>query len=280
MLFTFEESSLLSELELNPTLQELSHKLRKDPSVISRDLKRISEKAPVIEKINGRWALTKMGSNMALWAKKIQIEQNEILGRDYSLTIATTREFASRILAPGFDYFLKESVRFKIITCENGIEEALLKGSADFGFDCGRPQDPGISYRPIIEEEIVTVLSTELSKKLKQLKMLELEEKDFLYYSRLSPLQCKNINVNNAKVSSNDIATIRALCVNGHGWATLPYYAVKEEIDSRKLKIIRGGEIKGYKFGVWCLRGRDSLAPWVKKAEQWLLTQALIEKEK
>lgn len=277
MIFTFEESNLLSELEQGPTLQELSHKLKKDPSVISRDLKRISEKAPVIEKINGRWALTPMGSNMALWAKKISIEQNEILGRDYTLTIATTREFAARILASDFNFFLKDSVRFKIITCEEGIEEALLKGVADFGFDCGRPHDPLIAFKSIIEEEIVTVISSSFQKKNKIKNVAELAEEDFIHYTRMSPLQCKNINVKNAKVASNDIAVIRSLILSHHGWATLPYYAVKEEIAKKSLTIIRGGEIKGYKFGVWYLRGRDSLQPWVKKAEEWLGSQALIE---
>ncbi|MFZ4713196.1 MAG: LysR family transcriptional regulator substrate-binding protein [Bacteriovoracaceae bacterium] len=277
MLFTFDESTLLSELETNPTLADLSKKLGKDPSVISRDLKRISEKAPVIEKINSRWVLTPMGSNMALWAKKISIEQNEILGRDYTLTIATTREFASRILAYDFETFLNDSVRFKIITCEEGIEEALLKGIADFGFDCGRPSDPMIAFNPIIEEAVVTVSSTHFLKKNKCKKMADLKEEDFLYYSRLSPLQCKNINVKNAKVISNDIAVIRSLVLSHHGWATLPYYSVKKEITSKDINIVRGGEIKGYKFGVWHLRGRDSLIPWIKKAEAWLTNQALNE---
>lgn len=277
MIFTFEESHLLSELEQGPTLNELSLRLKKDPSVISRDLKRVSEKAPVIEKINGRWALTPMGQHMALWAKKVLIEQNEILGRNYTLTIATTREFASRILAKNFNFFVKDSVRFKIITCEEGIEEALLKGMADFGFDCGRPEDPMIAFKSIIEEEVVTVVSTQYLKKNKTKKIADLCEAEFIYYSRLNPLQCKNINVKNAKVASNDIAVVRALVLDHHGWSTLPYYAVKDEVQSKQLAIIRGGEIKGFRFGVWYLRGRESILPWVKQAEVWLASQALVE---
>lgn len=274
MLFSFEESALISELEGRPTLQELSEKMRKDPSVISRDLKRISEKAPVIEKVNGRWVLTELGLQLSFWSKKISMEQSEILNRDYSLTIATTREFAARILAQNFNYFLNSGVRYKILTCDNGIEQALLDGSADFGFDCGRPQDPQIAFKQIIEEQIVTVVH----KTNKVSKISDLKEEEFVHYSRLSPLQCKNIDTKKAKVSSNDISVVRNLVLNGQGWSTLPYYAVKTEVDQKLLKILPGGEIKGYKFGVWWPRGRESLLPKIKEAEAWLSRQSLISK--
>jgi DNA-binding transcriptional LysR family regulator len=275
MLFSFEESALLGELKSRPTLEMLSQKLRKDASVISRDLKRISEKAPVIEKINGRWVLTELGSDIALWSKKIAMEQSEILGKDYSLTIATTREFASRILAKGFGQLSKDGIRYKIMTCENGIEDAILKGEADFGFDCGRPEDPSISFKQIIQEDIVTVASTKFIKAQKLKNFDDVTEDDFLYYSRLTPLQCKNIDVMKARISSNDIAVLRSLILDHQGWSTLPYYAVKEEIDQNKLAVIPGGDIRGYKFGVWWLRGRDSLSKRVKEAEEWLGSQEL-----
>jgi DNA-binding transcriptional LysR family regulator len=275
MVFTFEESELLSELEKNPTLMDLAEKLKKDSSVISRQLKRISEKAPVIEKINGRWMLTELGKSMALWAKKIAIEQNEILGRDYSLTIATTREFASRILAKNFENFLTSSTRYKIITCEDGIEASLLNGTADFGFDCGRPQDPDISFKQIIEEEIVTVASTKFLKKHKIKTLADLSEETFIHYTRLRPLLTKNINVKKSLVSSNDLAVLRTLLVQDLGWATLPFYAIQEEILDKTLQIIPGGDIKGFKFGVWWLRGRESLLPKVKEAQEWLQSQRL-----
>ncbi len=275
MLFTFDESELLSELEKNPTLMDLAEKLKKDPSVISRQLKRVSEKAPVIEKINGRWMLTELGKNMALWAKKIAIEQDEILGRDYSLTIATTREFASRILAQNFETFLGGPVKYKIITCEDGIEASLLNGTADFGFDCGRPQDPGVSFKQIIEEEIVTVASSKFLKKHKITSLTDLSEESFIHYTRLRPLHAKNINVKKSLVSSNDLAVLRTLLMQDLGWATLPYYAIQEEVKNKTLQIISGGEIKGFKFGVWWLRGRDSLLPAIKMAEEWLKNQEL-----
>lgn len=278
MILNFEECALLVELESRPTLEALSKKLAKDASVISRDLKRMSEKAPVIEKINGRWVLTRTGQELSSWAKRILIEQSEILERDYTLTIATTREFASRILAINFDTFLKNPVRFNIMTCENGIEEAILKGQADFGFDCGKPQDPLITYKQIIEEQIVTVASNTFVKKNKIKKMDDLKTEDFLFYSRLSPLHCKDIDVKNAKVTSNDISVIRSLIKEDLGWATLPYYALAKEIQNNEFTIIRGGEIKGYKFGVWWLRGRESLMPWIQESQEWLSKQDLMEK--
>lgn len=275
MLFTWDENLLLIELERKPTLQDLSNKLQKDASVISRDLKRISEKAPVIEKINGRWVLTEKGSHLALWAKKVRIEQNEILGRDYTLTIATTREFASRILAKNFSVLQNNKVKFKIITCENGIESPLLKGIADFGFDCGRPSDPLVAFKQIIEEEIVTVASPKFIKINKIKSIDDLIAEQFLDYSRLSSNKIKNMDTSKSAISSNDIAVIRSLVAQDAGWATLPYYAIKEEIDQKKMVMFKDGDIKGYKFGVWWLRGRDSLMPWIKVAGEWLSQQNL-----
>lgn len=278
MILNFEECALLVELESNPTLGELSKKLAKDTSVISRDIKRMSEKASVVEKINGRWVLTKKGQELSTWSKRILIEQSEILKKDYTLTIATTREFASRVLASNFDDFLKQSARFKIISCEEGIEEALITGKADFGFDCGKPQDPGISFRPVIEEQIVTVASSAYLKKNKVKRIEDLNNEDFLFYSRIHPLPSKDLNVKNAKVISNDIAVIRSLILANQGWATLPYYALTNEILAKKCSPIPGGEIKGYKFGVWWLRGRESLGPWIQEAQAWLSKQDLVEK--
>jgi DNA-binding transcriptional LysR family regulator len=275
MLLTFEESALLSELEARPTLADLSEKLRKDPSVISRDLKKISEKAPVVEKINGRWVLTELGTHMAIWAKKVATEQDEILRRTTTLTIATTREFASRILANNFEGFLDSNVRFKIISCEEGVEESILKGIADIGLDCGRPHDPGIAFKQVIEEKIITVASVGFIKSKKIKDISQCNEEDFLHYTRLNPLQGKNIDVKKAMIASNDIAVLRNLLKKDLGWSTLPYYAVKDEIDKKEMSIIKDGEVKGYKFGVWWLRGRDSLQDRVKKAEIWLGKQKL-----
>lgn len=278
MLYSFDENKLLSELINRPTLEVLSKRLGKDASVISRDLKRISEKAPVIEKVNGRWVLTELGLELALWSKKIAVEEREILGKDYGLTIATTREFASRILAKNFHSFINGSVRYHIMTCENGIEEAILKGQADIGLDCGGPKDPSISFKQVIHEDIVSIASPKFVREKKIKSLTEASDEDFLHYSRLRPL--KEIDVTKGKVGSNDISVLRSLLLDHHGWATLPYYAVKEELENKKLVVIPGGELKGYKFGVWWLRGRTSLMKRVKEFELWLGNQELILKSK
>lgn len=168
---------------------------------------------------------------------------------------------------------MNRSVRFKIMTCEEGIESALIKGQADFGFDCGRPHDPAVAFKQIIEEEIITVASPKYLRQHKIKNAGDLTEKEFVYYSRLRPV--RNLDVSKAHLASNDIAVIRSLVLNHYGWATLPFYAVKDELEANKLSAVNSGEIKGFKFGVWWLRGRESLLPWVKEAEGWLSQQDL-----
>ena len=59
---TSDQLEVLVAFSERKGLADLAESLAKDPSVVSRHLQRIAEVAPVLEKVNGRWALTLSGA--------------------------------------------------------------------------------------------------------------------------------------------------------------------------------------------------------------------------
>lgn len=59
-----DQFELLLAFERNDSLGELSKAMAKDPSVVSRNLQKLADGLPVIEKVRGRWQLTPLGSLM------------------------------------------------------------------------------------------------------------------------------------------------------------------------------------------------------------------------
>lgn len=62
--------------ERSPGLSDLARYLAKDPSVISRNLQRLAESQPVIQKLKGRWALTPLGINVIARTKSFVEDLN------------------------------------------------------------------------------------------------------------------------------------------------------------------------------------------------------------
>lgn len=59
-----DQLELLAAFEQSSSLQQLSDTLFKDSSVISKKLKKISEIAPVIKKVSGKWQITPVGRSI------------------------------------------------------------------------------------------------------------------------------------------------------------------------------------------------------------------------
>lgn len=58
---TSDQLELLLAFEEASSLSELAEKRARDPSVVSRNLQKMAEEFPVLEKIRGRWQLTSLG---------------------------------------------------------------------------------------------------------------------------------------------------------------------------------------------------------------------------
>lgn len=78
-LFSSEQLELLIAFEMTGSLSELSSYVHKDASVVSRNLQRISEIAPVLIKKNRRWELTDLGRSLNIESKKFILSVNEML---------------------------------------------------------------------------------------------------------------------------------------------------------------------------------------------------------
>ncbi len=270
---------LLLKFEGSPSLEQLAQHLGKDPTVISRQLKRISEKSDALIKISGRWSLTEVGRQLNNLSRDFLASQNSILQKKRHLRIGTNREFANKIIAPAAKQLTsKLNVHFLTIKAyERGIEEALLNGEIDLGFDCGKPQNPDIQYSQVIYEIISAVASPNF---FKQQNITEDNIDDLLATPHIN---CDRLDVttifgneyvaNNIKYFTNDLAAARALCLASEGWAILPHYAIKEELQKAKLIAIKKLTIKTEKYGVWKLRQRklqdefNYLKSWLEQVE-------------
>lgn len=269
------DCEILLEFERQGSLQALADALGKDISVVSRNLKSIAAGSDCLEKIGGRWALTQKGVALNHWTREAIYSQRLALQRQKSLVIATTREFASRILIPQTRPLIgEEDLSVSIVSSDDGIEELLLSGKADFGFDCGRPRDPLVSFKRVAREPFALVASPKFIKRYKIKGFDDLETRDHLKFGR-NPNSILDLDVEATRYygTFSDIQTLREACVLGYGWAILPKYAVNKELKDKKLVEIPGLKVEDEKFGVWWLRERKSLNPWIKKATKWLKEQ-------
>jgi DNA-binding transcriptional LysR family regulator len=274
-----EQCELLLAFEMSGSLSELSTLVRRDVSVVSRALTRIAQTAPVLEKNQGKWRLSSVGREVTKWTREAAAAQKQILSARPVIKIASTREFAARILAPRLGELMAgaEDANFSIITSISGVEQPLLSGEADIGFDCGRPEDSGVRFRTVQPESFVVIASPRFLKEHRITSHKELLATPHLQYKRaLTPRVLQLCyEVPHVRGVFNDIAVLRGACVAGLGWAVLPAYTVRTEVEEGLLKTVPGWKIEDEQFGVWWLRGRTTLEPWIERAVAWLKKQKL-----
>lgn len=274
------ECELLLEFESVTSVSELAAKLGKDHSVLARTLRQISEKYPVVEKRAGKWMLTDQGRALNEVTRLSLDRQFTALSKQKTLRIGTNREFASRVLCVDFEKIQKifPGTLLHFISCQEGVESALLKSQIDIGIDCERPMDPEVAYKLIADEEILAVASPAfLAKHRKEIAKSGYQSLPHLLCDRLQPERIFGLSNSRTHVLAkfNDIAATRATCVQGAGWALLPKYTVREELKQGLLSKIDDQLFGKSKYGVWWLRNRPYLKDSVEKVGQWLRKQDL-----
>lgn len=279
-LLSSEESELLLQLEEALSLQQIADQMGRDHSVVSRSLKKMSDKLPVVDKKGGRWVLTEMGKKFNEASRMMIAMQTSFSQTQQTLRLGTNREFAARVLGPDLGSLIKifPNTHLLVNSYERGVEEALLKGQIDIGFDCDRPNDPEIAYKLILDEPIIAICSKSFfkthQKKIAQEDYLDLPH---LLCERLHPDKILLKVENNLKIIArfNDIATARAACLQGIGWALLPRYAISDELKNKTL-IQMDTKIYGKsKYGLWWIRHRIYLKESVDKMLQWMDSKEL-----
>lgn len=74
-----DQLELLAAFEQSRGLADLAERMAKDPSVISKNLQRLAEDAPVLAKVGGRWTLTEAGRRMNAATKEFLETQMRLL---------------------------------------------------------------------------------------------------------------------------------------------------------------------------------------------------------
>ncbi len=88
-----EQLELLAAFENSNSLKQLSDVLCKESSVISKRLKKISEVAPVIEKVSGKWIITPIGRNLNEITRDFAVKLSEALPSEPNLCQSIKESF-------------------------------------------------------------------------------------------------------------------------------------------------------------------------------------------
>jgi LysR family glycine cleavage system transcriptional activator len=271
-----DQCELLDALETAGSVREVAKILKRDESVISRQIQQIASIAPVLEKVEKRWKISALGKQIVQWSREAASRQSTILQQQESLRIATTREFSARILCPNIRALIgSENISISVFTSDDGIESELLSGRADIGIDCGRPEDPLIRFKSVIAEPYAVVASPAFLKKHSVKEKENLIALPHLRFNRDPALHLLQLGfeIPNIFASFNDLGSVKSACCAGLGWATIPRYCIQAELNAGTLKSIPGWKIQSRSFGVWWVRGRQS--SWVEKTIKWLGNQKL-----
>jgi DNA-binding transcriptional LysR family regulator len=258
-LLSDHEAELLIAFESNPGIEALAQALGRDPTVISKQLKRIAANVPALRKVGGRWQLTEQGKKLNQLTREYVIAQSAVTQLRPSIRVGANREFGTRVLSRDIQKFLKamapSSISIKLY--EAGIENALLDGQIDLGFDCGKPYSPEIAYRSIAPEPILPVISPKLLKTLRiNVKEIDFSAIPHIYCDRLKPDRITGEEYAlNIQVSTNDIGAAREMCVQRVGWAMLPQYTMQLELENQSLVPLGNKIYSDEEYGVWYLRG-------------------------
>lgn len=274
-LLNTDEAELLCQFEAHPSLELLSLQMGRDLTVLSKILKRISEKTDALNKVGGRWKLTESGKSLNQATRDYLRSQHSIVNGKYLLRIGTNREFAARIIAANINQFQHhfQDREISISVFEAGTETALLEGRIDLGFDCGRPRSPDVFYKPLIDEEILTLATPRFYLKHRAaFQNGDFSQAPHLLYDRMPPDKYMGHGGRQVKVllQANDIASVRRMCLQGIGWALLPKYSVQDELDAGLLRPCHPQRYESDRYGVWRLRSRKHLATDFTSACQWL----------
>lgn len=271
--FTTEEMELLSFFEESSSLVKTAAAYGRDVTIVSRMLKRISEKAPVLEKISGRWRLTEQGKQLCSLTRDTIYSQNALLLESKTLRIGTNREFLQKILLPDLDRLKAKlgNAQLQFKSYEVGTEKALLDGQIDLAIDCGPPYSPEVSFKSCVQEPMILVCHKDFYQKYKILfKKSRFEDIPHVYYERLKlDKHFSSIKSNNIALQFTDIVGARDACVLGYGWTLLPVYMIREPLKKKTL-VNLSTHTMYEKYGVWSLKSRTFLANERQHLIDWL----------
>lgn len=276
-----EDCELLLAFESHPRVPALAKALRRDPSVVSRRLRDLASRAPVLEKSGPHWRLTALGRTVNRWSAEAASEQARLLGEAPRLRLGATRTFATKALVPGLAAFAAAhpDAALAVYTFEPGLlERALLDGAIDVAIACGTPTDPLIAHKRGVPERFVTVATGGF------LRRFAIKRADDLFAAPHLAFHSPHVGSPFADVVAratrvagtfDDLLCVAEAALAGQGWGIVPYYVAKAALSAGTLREAPQLADVASHYGVWWLRERRSLAKSVGIAARWLRAQEL-----
>jgi DNA-binding transcriptional LysR family regulator len=237
------------KLEKSDNLFDLAANMKRDVSVVSRRLTKLSKETELLNKNGGSWTLTSKGIELVTWAKRAILEQQNVLMVSHKIKIATTREFSSRILIPHLKDLKNDFKNIEIITTEGQSEELLLSKRADLAIDCGTPMHPDIRFKKIAKERMVFCSSKLFAQKSK----FVLKGDDYLHFTRnnITELQEELKLKLEPNLSFADLSSLLSAITENLGFGYLPYYVIADLVKNNKAHIYPVSLGRFESFGVW-----------------------------
>lgn len=242
------ELELLNSFALHPSANEVAKKLNRDVTVVTRMIQNIQTRYPLFRKKNNRWVLSDLGNSIAILTQSHLLALQKNLDEISYLRIATTPEFAARVV-PELLHRFPIPMQFEVIVSEFGVESQLLSGKANLGFDCGRPYSPLIRFKRLLPETIALVTPAGWSK----IPRSQVIERNCVEFTRLPLAACLKAPETLASpfLRTNSIALAREMVLKENCWSILPLYTIQNEIQEKTIFAEELDPGAQENFGLW-----------------------------
>jgi DNA-binding transcriptional LysR family regulator len=279
------DCALLLAVHETGSLARASRELGRDPSVLARKLQRLALDTDLVEKVGGAWRVSARGRELALWTRDAIQRQRQALSAPLTLRLGAVPTFLERVLCPalaGAPFAeLRRAHRLEILSPAEGLETALLRGTVDVGFACGRPKDPLIRFKKAGVENWSLVaaptLAESLLKRAKSARLAGLSEFPVLRHRDVVPEEFLELSGTTfaTELVFDLTSSLRAAAVAGLGWALMPTFAARGEPGLVDHTAALGLKPRREFYGVWWLKGNRAAEGTVETLGRWLSEQPL-----
>ncbi len=250
-----------SEIAETLNFTKASEKLNLTQSAVSHQIKALEEElgVPLFIRAKRGVILTDAGKIALEYANRILNEAEEmrerVVGREKALEgrvrVAAATQALVFLFAPLFEEFMDayetvELVFRTTVSTEQTIED-ILNGVADVGFASLPVYSPILEVDELFDDELVLVVGKKhkLAKQT-QVSAKDLEKERWILFERGASIRratdafFKKVKVEpEMSLESNDTYFIKLMIEHGLGVSLMPSWAVREEIENKKLAQVR-----------------------------------------
>lgn len=273
---TSSQLELLLALEACGTPARLALRTGRDLSGILRQLKAVSELVPVVAKVDGRWQLTRLGRELNQWTRASIAAQEALLHGVTRLDMGSTPDLAARFLTPRLPSLKAELGVERCLVHTAGadaLEDAIAGGDVDLAVAFGRPASPSVRFKIAAHHPYLAVASPLLAignDVPHGLPFIHCREAVASWTTdRHEPAVA-------VQLSYADIASAREAVCNQQGWAILPGYSVRKEIERGELCELPALPRRSVPMSLWYAAEPHGRRRKVDAAVKWLLTNSAI----